>query len=114
MLPLAWTLVWLSMEHDRAVLSPRTAGTGRMVSTGLKLQILCLHGHAQTAEGFRAKTGSIRGPLKKIADFHFLEGRILLGMMHRACACTVPCHASTVDVCLCVCACVCMHVEGVV
>ena len=40
-----------------------------------KIQILCLHGHAQTAEGFRAKTGSIRGPLKKIADFHFLEGR---------------------------------------
>jgi hypothetical protein len=39
-----------------------------------KIQILCLHGHAQTAEGFRAKTGSIRGPLKKIADFHFLEG----------------------------------------
>ena len=38
-----------------------------------KLQLLCLHGHAQTAERYREKTGSIRGPIKKKVDFHFID-----------------------------------------
>ncbi|CAD7926833.1 unnamed protein product [Amoebophrya sp. A120] len=39
-----------------------------------KFQVLCLHGHAQTAEAFRGRIGSIRSPLKKWCDFHFLDG----------------------------------------
>lgn len=47
---------------------------GTSVGQSNKLQILCLHGHAQTAEKFRVRIGSLRGPLKKHAEFHFVEG----------------------------------------
>lgn len=40
-----------------------------------KIRILCLHGHAQTAAVFRAKTGSLRNVLKKSeVEYHYLDG----------------------------------------
>eukprot|EP00392_Amoebophrya_sp_AT5.2_P016251 g16509.t1 len=39
-----------------------------------KLQVLCLHGHAQTGDAFRSRIGSLRTPLKKYCDFHFIDG----------------------------------------
>ncbi|CAD7950529.1 unnamed protein product [Amoebophrya sp. A25] len=39
-----------------------------------KFQVLCLHGHAQSGESFRQRIGSLRSPLKKWCDFHFLDG----------------------------------------
>uniref|UniRef100_A0A1B6FGM7 Serine hydrolase domain-containing protein n=1 Tax=Cuerna arida TaxID=1464854 RepID=A0A1B6FGM7_9HEMI len=38
-----------------------------------KLQILCLHGYHQNKEIFKKKIGSFRKPLKKYADFHFID-----------------------------------------
>lgn len=39
-----------------------------------KVQVLCLHGHAQTGDAFRSRIGSLRTPLKKYCDFHFIDG----------------------------------------
>mmetsp|Transcript_4537 Transcript_4537/g.13750 ORF Transcript_4537/g.13750 Transcript_4537/m.13750 type:complete len:220 (+) Transcript_4537:147-806(+) len=44
-----------------------------------KLRILCLHGYAQSAEGFRRKTGGTRGAVSKLVDFSYLNGPIALG-----------------------------------
>ena len=42
---------------------------------GSKLRILALHGHAQSAEGFRKKFGSIRGQCKKyVGDWVYPQG----------------------------------------
>ena len=37
-----------------------------------KLRLLCLHGYGQDGEGFRAKSGSLRKDIKKIADCVFV------------------------------------------
>ena len=38
-----------------------------------KARILCLHGYAQNAEFFRARTGALRKALKAVAEFHFVD-----------------------------------------
>ncbi|CAG9535705.1 unnamed protein product [Cercopithifilaria johnstoni] len=38
-----------------------------------KLKILCLHGYQQNATVFRSKSGSFRRPMKKYADFVFMN-----------------------------------------
>ena len=43
-----------------------------------KLQVLCLHGHAQTPTQFREKTGSVRGVVKGQAEFHFFEAPFVI------------------------------------
>uniref|UniRef100_A0A1B6LHU8 Serine hydrolase domain-containing protein n=1 Tax=Graphocephala atropunctata TaxID=36148 RepID=A0A1B6LHU8_9HEMI len=47
-----------------------------------KLQVLCLHGYHQNKDIFRQKIGSFRKPLKKYADFHFIDAPHLLHGAH--------------------------------
>lgn len=42
-------------------------------SMSQKLKILCLHGYAQNAEVFRAKTGSFRKLVHKWAQFNYVN-----------------------------------------
>ena len=38
-----------------------------------KARILCLHGYAQNADFFRARTGSVRKAIKSVAEFTFVD-----------------------------------------
>ena len=65
----------LSNEEEPSSSSAKAEATQKEVTpiefepmqrkVGSKLRILALHGHAQSAEGFRKKFGSIRGQCKK-------------------------------------------------
>ncbi|XP_046671596.1 esterase OVCA2 [Homalodisca vitripennis] len=48
------------------------------MSVEKRLQILCLHGYHQNKDIFKKKIGSFRKPLKKYADFHFIDAPHLL------------------------------------
>lgn len=36
--------------------------------------VILLHGHGQSGKAFRAKTGAVRGGLKKACSFHYVDG----------------------------------------
>ncbi|KAF4754814.1 ovarian cancer-associated protein 2 protein [Perkinsus olseni] len=54
--------------------STASSSTSEESDPTLAHRVLCVHGHAQSPEGFRQKTGGIRRQCKRLVHFDFIQG----------------------------------------